>query len=51
MSYHIEHIRTRRVRGWPVVSSKPFSVYRDNKFVAAFATRAAADAYIERKQK
>lgn len=48
-TYHIEGRALKYVRGWPQTSTKPFLVYRDNAFVAAFATKEKADAYVTRK--
>ena len=41
--YHIEHRALTYKKGWPTHSAKPFLVYKDGKFVAAFANRYQAE--------
>ena len=55
--YYLELRPTRRVRGWPVESAKPFALYRDAPldikglgYVASFATVAQVRAYIARNK-
>ncbi len=48
-TYSIEVRKLTYVRGWPQASTKPFLVYRDNAFVAGFATKEKANTYITRK--
>jgi hypothetical protein len=47
--FFVEHKATRRVRGWPEASAKPYQLSRDGKHRASFATIASCMAYLERQ--
>jgi len=48
-AFFIEHKPTKRVRGWPTKSQKPYSVYQGDKYCASFVTRAKAAEYVAKQ--